>query len=79
MVDKELDKLSADQEKASDPAARLKIIQQMQKIMYDKAYVIPMYARLAITAHNKKVTGMKMVPDNIFDVFTTSYEWDVTP
>lgn len=77
LVDKELDKLSADQEKAGDPAARLKIIQKMQKIMYDKAYVIPMYARLAITAHNKRVTGMKMVPDNIFDVFTTSYEWDV--
>ncbi len=78
LVDKELDKLSADQEKVSDTAKRLAIIQKMQKIMYDKAYVIPMYARLAITAHAKRVTGMKMVPDNIFDVFTNSWEWDVT-
>ena len=77
LIDKDLDSLSLAQEKEGDPAKRLAIIQKMQKIMYDKAYVIPMYARLAITAANKRVTGMKMVPDNIFDVFTNSWEWDV--
>ena len=78
LVDKDLDQLSADQEKASDPAARKAIIDKMQQIIYDKSYVIPMYARLSITAHSKKVTGMKMVADNIFDVFTNSWEWDVS-
>jgi len=75
--DPELNQLSLDQEQAGDPAKRKEIIYKMQQIIYDKAYVIPMYARLAITAASKRVTGMKMVPDNIFDVFTNAWEWDV--
>ena len=78
LIDEDLDRLSAEQEKTSDPAKRKEIIDEMQKIMYDKVYVIPMYARLTVDVFNKRVTGIKMVSDNIFDIFTNTWEWDVT-
>ena len=79
LADADLDRLSTEQEQTSDPAKRKEIIDEMQKIIYDKAYVIPMYARLTVTAANKRVLNVKVVPDNIADAFTNSWEWDIAP
>ena len=76
LEDEELDKLSKEQASVADPAKRLAIIRQMQKVMYDKAYVIPMYARLSVSASTKRVTGLKPGPTT--DQVWNPYEWDVT-
>ena len=51
------------------------IIRKMQKVMYDKAYVIPMYARLNVSASTKRVLGLNPGPTT--DQVWNSYEWDV--
>jgi peptide/nickel transport system substrate-binding protein len=76
LEDADLDALSKEQAGVADPAKRLEIIRKMQKVMYDKAYVIPMYARLGVSAAVKRVTGLKPGPTT--DNFWNSYEWDVT-
>ncbi len=76
LEDAELDALSKEQASVADPAKRLEIIRKMQKVMYDKAYVIPMYARLGVSAAVKRVTGLKPGPTT--DQMWNSYEWDVT-
>ena len=76
LEDKDLDALSKEQASVADPAKRLEIIRKMQKVMYDKAYVIPMYARLSVSAATKRVLGLKPGPTT--DQIWNSYDWDVT-
>jgi peptide/nickel transport system substrate-binding protein len=75
LEDAELDALSKEQAGVADPAKRLEIIRKMQKVMYDKAYVIPMYARLSVSASTKRVIGLKPGPTT--DQVWNPYEWDV--
>ncbi|MCL5995034.1 MAG: ABC transporter substrate-binding protein [Chloroflexi bacterium] len=76
LEDEQLDKLSDEQSKIVDVAKRTEIIKQMQKIMYDKAYVIPMYARLNVDAANKRITNVKSSATG--NIFWNVWEWDVT-
>jgi peptide/nickel transport system substrate-binding protein len=76
LEDAELDKLSTEQATIVDVAKRTEIIKQMQKIMYDKAYVIPMYARLNIDPTNKRITGVKPSASGL--IYWNIWEWDVT-
>jgi peptide/nickel transport system substrate-binding protein len=76
LEDAEIDKLSQEQAKLPDLAARTEIIKKMQKIMYDEAYVIPMYARLNVDAANKRITGIK--PSATALIYWNVWEWDVT-
>ena len=75
MIDAELERLSDEQAGVADPDARKALIQQMQKIMYDKAYVIPMYARLDIVVTTKRVTGVRM--SSTSSGFWNAQEWDI--
>ena len=61
----------------ADPAKRKEIIRKMQKIIYDKAYVIPMYARLSVRAATKRVTRPEARPNDRPNL-TDHYAWDVT-
>ena len=76
LEDEELDRLSTEQASIVDIAQRTEIIKQMQKIMYDKAYVIPMYARLNVDVANKRITGIKASATGL--IFWNMWEWDVT-
>ncbi len=76
LEDQELDALSAEQATSADMTKRIEIIKKMQQIMYDQAYVIPMYARLNVDAANKRITGIK--PSATGLIFWNMWEWDVT-
>lgn len=75
LIDADLDKLAAEQASVADPEKRKALIQQMQKIIYDKAYGIPMYARLDIVVATKRVTGVRM--SSTSSAFWNAQEWDV--
>ncbi len=66
-----------EQVKEVDMAKRTAIIKEMQKIMYDQAYVIPMYARLNVDAANKRITGIKPSATGLI-FWNIGWEWDVT-
>ncbi len=75
LIDADLERLSNEQAGIADPDARKAIILQMQKIMYDKAYVIPMYARLDIVVTTKRVSGVRM--SSTSSGFWNAQEWDI--
>jgi ABC-type transport system substrate-binding protein len=69
--------MTAAEQKETDPAKRTDIFKQMQKIMYDKAYVVPLYNRLNVIGLASRVHGIKQSPTQ-GDAYWNSYEWTVT-
>jgi peptide/nickel transport system substrate-binding protein len=76
LIDAELDKLSKEQAGIADPVKRTAIIKQMQQIIHEKAYFIPMYARLDIIVTTKRVQNFKMGATS--SGFWNSHEWDIS-
>jgi peptide/nickel transport system substrate-binding protein len=60
LSDPQLDKLFADQEKTVDAAARVKIFNQISKIMADNVYWLPLWQDPDIWSVAKRVTGVKL-------------------
>jgi peptide/nickel transport system substrate-binding protein len=58
--DPDLDKLFADQEKATDAAARVKIFNQISKLIADKVYWLPLWQDPDIWSVSKRVTGVRL-------------------
>jgi peptide/nickel transport system substrate-binding protein len=75
LCDPELEKLSNDQAKEPDQAKRKAIFDQMQQLMYDKAYVVPLYNRLKVAGVAARVQGLKISP--IGDIYWSAYDWSV--
>lgn len=77
LCDKDLDSMTSAEQKETDPAKRTQIFKDMQKIMYDKAYVAPLYNRLNVIGINSRVQGVRQSPTQ-GDAYWNTYEWTVS-
>jgi ABC-type transport system substrate-binding protein len=75
--DPDLDRLSTAQASEPDPAKRTAMIKEMQKIMYDKAYVAPLYNRLNVSGVSSRLQGLKISGTQSADYWNV-YDWFVT-
>lgn len=77
LCDKDLDSMTAAEQKEADPAKRTQIFKDMQKIMYDKAYNAPLYNRLNVIGLANRIQGVKQSPTQ-GDAYWNTYDWTVT-
>ncbi len=75
LCDEDLDRLSKEQRAEPDPAKRADLIKEMQQVMYDQAYVAPLYARLNVSGYSDRVQGIK--GGILGDIWWNTYEWSV--
>jgi len=71
----ELDKLFEQAVRVVDPAERKKLYDQIQQIMADNVYIIPMYDRLDIYTAADRVVGFQ--PGWFSSFYWNIYAWDV--
>jgi peptide/nickel transport system substrate-binding protein len=69
MNNADFDKLYNAANTESDPAKRLKDLQDAEAIMVDEAIGIWLYETPAVNALQKNVTGFRPRPDQVIDVF----------
>ncbi|MDE3087889.1 MAG: peptide ABC transporter substrate-binding protein [Chloroflexota bacterium] len=77
LCDPDLEKLSKAQKSEADETKRKAIIGQMQQMMYDKAYVAPLYNRLHVSGLSTRLQGVVGGPTQI-DIYWNTYNWYVT-
>ena len=75
LCDPELEKLSIDRAKESDPAKRTDMIKAMQKLMYDKALLAPLYNRLNTIGISSRLQGVNRSPTQS-DAYWNIYDWN---
>jgi peptide/nickel transport system substrate-binding protein len=69
----EFQNLLAEERREADPERRVRILRQMQQIVYRDIPLIPSYFRVTIAASNKNLKGFKVESHNLFYADTLSW------